>query len=142
MVPGRRRKVLVIGWDAADWKIATPLLDQGQMPHLERLVNEGVMGNIATLHPMLSPLLWNSVATGKLADKHGILDFAEPDPQTGGVRPVRSTSRRVKAIWNILTQRNYRTHVLGWFAGHPAEPINGIAISDLYPLPTGSQPSE
>jgi predicted AlkP superfamily phosphohydrolase/phosphomutase len=77
-----RRKVLLIGWDAADWNIATPLLDKGRMPHLERLINEGVMGNIATLQPSLSPLLWTSVATGKLADQHGILDFAEPDPQT------------------------------------------------------------
>ena len=90
-------------------------------------------GNLATLHPILSPMLWNSIATGKRPDKHGILGFMEPDPQTGGVRPVTSTSRKVKAIWNILTQRGYKTHVLGWFAGHPAEPVNGISVSDLYP---------
>ncbi len=127
------RKVLLIGWDAADWKIINPLLDQGLMPTLEDFVNHGVMGNLATLHPILSPMLWNSIATGKRPDKHGIHGFMEPDPQTGGVRPVTSTSRKVRAIWNILTQRGYKTHVLGWFAGHPAEPINGIAVSDLYP---------
>ena len=48
-----------------------------------------------------------------------------------------STSRKVKAIWNILTQRGYKTHVLGWFAGHPAEPINGISVSDLFPYAVG-----
>jgi len=32
-----RRKVLVIGWDAADWKIITPLMDRGLMPHLAAL---------------------------------------------------------------------------------------------------------
>jgi predicted AlkP superfamily phosphohydrolase/phosphomutase/tetratricopeptide (TPR) repeat protein len=127
------KKVLLIGWDAADWKIINPLLDQGLMPTLDDFVNHGVMGNLATLHPVLSPMLWNSIATGKRADKHGILGFMEPDPQTGGVRPVTSTSRKVKAIWNILTQRGYKTHVLGWFAGHPAEPINGISVSDLFP---------
>jgi len=127
------KKVLLIGWDAADWKIINPLLDQGLMPTLEDLVNHGVIGNLATLHPVLSPMLWNSIATGVRPDKHGILGFTEPDPQTGGVRPVTSTSRKVKAIWNILTQRGYKTHVVGWFAGHPAEPINGISISNLYP---------
>jgi len=127
------KKVLLIGWDAADWKIINPLLDQGLMPTLNDFVNHGVMGNIATLHPILSPMLWNSIATGKRPDKHGIHGFIEPDPHTGGVRPVTSTSRKVKAIWNILTQRGYKTHVLGWFAGHPAEPINGISVSDLYP---------
>jgi predicted AlkP superfamily phosphohydrolase/phosphomutase/tetratricopeptide (TPR) repeat protein len=127
------KKVLLIGWDAADWKIINPLLDQGLMPTLDDFVNHGVMGNLATLRPILSPMLWNSIATGKRPDKHGILGFMEPDPQTGGVRPTTSTSRKVKAIWNILTQRGYKTHVLGWFAGHPAEPINGISVSDLFP---------
>src|SRR5277367_446309 len=127
------KKVLLIGWDAADWKIINPLLDQGLMPTLDDFVNHGVIGNLATLRPILSPMLWNSIATGKRPDKHGIWGFMEPDPQTGGVRPVTSTSRKVKAIWNILTQRGYKAHVLGWFAGHPAEPINGISVSDLYP---------
>ena len=129
-------KVLLIGWDAADWKVINPLLDQGLMPTLDDFVNHGVMGNIATLRPILSPMLWNSIATGKRAHKHGIHGFTEPDPQGAGVRPVASTSRKVKALWNILTQRGYRAHVLGWFAGHPAEPINGISISDLYPHAT------
>jgi predicted AlkP superfamily phosphohydrolase/phosphomutase/tetratricopeptide (TPR) repeat protein len=137
MAESLARKVLLIGWDAADWKLITPLLDQGLMPTLNDFVNHGVMGNIATLHPILSPMLWNSIATGKRPDKHGILGFMEPDPQSGGVRPVTSTSRKVKAIWNILTQRGYTAHVLGWFAGHPAEPIHGISISDLYPYAAG-----
>jgi predicted AlkP superfamily phosphohydrolase/phosphomutase/tetratricopeptide (TPR) repeat protein len=131
------KKVLLIGWDAADWKIANPLIDEGLMPTLDDFINHGVIGNLATLRPILSPMLWNSIATGKRPDKHGILGFMEPDPQTGGVRPVTSTSRKVKAIWNILTQRGYKTHVLGWFAGHPAEPINGVSVSDLFPYAVG-----
>ncbi len=131
------QKVLLIGWDAADWKLINPLVDQGLMPTLNDFIDHGVIGNLATLRPILSPMLWNSIATGKRADKHGIHGFMEPDPQNGGVRPVTSTSRKVKAIWNILTQRGYKTHVLGWFAGHPAEPINGISVSDLYPYASG-----
>jgi predicted AlkP superfamily phosphohydrolase/phosphomutase/Tfp pilus assembly protein PilF len=131
------KKVLLIGWDAADWKLINPLLDRGLMPTLDDFVNQGVIGNLATLRPILSPMLWNSIATGKRPDKHGILGFMEPDPQTGGIRPTTSTSRKVKALWNILTQRGYKTHVLGWFAGHPAEPINGISVSDLFPYAVG-----
>ena len=125
-------KVLLIGWDAADWKIITPLLDSGKMPTLEKFINEGVMGNIATLKPCLSPMLWTSIATGKRAYKHGIHGFTEPSPKTGGVRPVTCTSRKVKAIWNILTQSNMRSNVIGWWPSHPAEPINGVCVSNLY----------
>lgn len=62
------RKVLLLGWDAADWKVINPLIDQGKMPNLARLVEGGVMGNIATLQPLLSPMLWTSIATGGLPE--------------------------------------------------------------------------
>jgi predicted AlkP superfamily phosphohydrolase/phosphomutase len=135
-MPNRHAKVLLIGWDAADWKIINPLLDQGLMPTLNQFIEEGVMGNLATLQPMLSPMLWNSIATAMRPEKHGIHGFVEPDPQTGGVRPVTSTSRQVKAIWNILTQEGFHANVVGWFAGHPAEPISGAGISDHFPNPS------
>lgn len=128
----RRRKILLIGWDGADWRIIHPLLDRGEMPNLERLIKGGVMGNLATLQPMLSPMVWTSVATGKMPDRHGILGFLEVDDHSGEVRPSTSLSRRVKAIWNILSQQGYRTHAVNWFCSHPAEPINGICVSEMF----------
>jgi predicted AlkP superfamily phosphohydrolase/phosphomutase/tetratricopeptide (TPR) repeat protein len=125
-------RVLLIGWDAADWKIISPLMDAGKMPVLSRLVERGVMGNIATLRPVLSPILWNSIATGKRPDKHGILGFIEPSPSGDGVRSTSSTSRKTKALWNILTQTGRKTHVVGWYASHPAEPINGVCVSNQF----------
>lgn len=125
-------RVLLVGWDAADWKIISPLMDAGKMPALSRLVERGVMGNISTLRPALSPMLWTSIATGKRADKHGILGFLEACPDGSGVRPVSSTSRKTKALWNILTQAGRKTHVVGWYASHPAEPINGVCVSNQF----------
>ena len=52
------QKVLLIGWDAADWRVINPLLDQGLMPNLSALIERGTMGNLATLSPVLSPMLW------------------------------------------------------------------------------------
>ncbi len=127
-----KRKVLLIGWDAADWEVITPLLEEGLMPSLEGLINRGVMGNLATLQPILSPMLWNSVATGKYADKHGIHGFIEPDPKNGGARPYTSTSRKCKALWNILTQSGLRSNIVGWWASHPAEPILGNVVTNAF----------
>ena len=132
------RRVALIGWDAADWKIIHPLLDAGLMPNLRRMVERGAMGNIATLDPPMSPLLWTSIATGKTADLHGIHGFAEPDPVTGGIRPVTSTSRKVKALWNILNQSGLRSLVVNWFASHPAEPIDGVIVSNAFAVTAGA----
>jgi predicted AlkP superfamily phosphohydrolase/phosphomutase/Flp pilus assembly protein TadD len=127
-----KRKVLLIGWDGADWEHIDPLLEAGLMPTLDKFINEGVMGNLATLQPILSPMLWNSVATGKFADKHGIHGFVEPNPNGEGVRPFSSTSRKVKALWNIFTQEGMRSNVVGWWASHPAEPINGTIVTNSF----------
>jgi len=124
-------KVLLIGWDAADWKVINPLMDAGLMPALQSLVDKGVKGKMATLDPPLSPTLWTSIATGKRPYKHGIHGFTEPDGE-GGIRPIYNTSRKCKAIWNILTQHEKKTHVVGWWPSHPAEPINGTMVSNFY----------
>lgn len=126
------KKVLLLGWDAADWKIIHPLLDAGLMPSLESLINKGVMGDLATLDPVLSPILWTSIATGKTGDKHGILNFVEPVPDKMEVRPVTSTSRKCKAFWNILSQNNLKSNVVGWWPSNPVEPINGAMVSNFF----------
>jgi predicted AlkP superfamily phosphohydrolase/phosphomutase/tetratricopeptide (TPR) repeat protein len=142
-------KVLLIGWDAADWKLIRPLLAAGAMPHLKRLVDGGASGNLASLQPMLSPMLWTSAATGKHPHKHGIHGFTEPRPDGEGVRAASSTSRTTKAVWNILTQNGLRTHCVNWYASHPAEPVNGVCVSNRFlvvppgpgkpwPLPEGA----
>ncbi len=127
-----RRKILLIGWDAADWQHINPLLDAGLLPTLDGLINRGVIGNLATLQPVLSPMLWNSIATGKLADKHGIHGFIEPDPVNGGARPYTSTSRKCKALWNILSQSGLTSNIVGWWASHPAEPIKGTVVTNAF----------
>ncbi|HEY4089209.1 MAG TPA: alkaline phosphatase family protein, partial [Bryobacteraceae bacterium] len=126
------RKVLLIGWDAADWKVIHPLMDAGKMPNVQRLVESGAMGHIATLQPPLSPMLWTSIATGKRPYKHGIHGFSEPTPDGRGVQPVTNLSRKAKAVWNILNQNGKRSVVIGWWPSHPAEPIRGVMVSDHY----------
>jgi predicted AlkP superfamily phosphohydrolase/phosphomutase/tetratricopeptide (TPR) repeat protein len=126
------RKVLLIGWDAADWNVARPLIAQGKMPALKRLMDEGVSANLATIRPILSPMLWTSIATGKRAWKHGIHGFSEPCPATGGIRPITNLSRKTKAVWNIFNQQEWKSTVIGWWPSHPAEPINGVMISNHF----------
>jgi len=125
-------KVLLVGWDAADWKVIRPLMHAGKMPNVQRLVEGGASGQIATLYPPLSPMLWTSIATGKRPFKHGIHGFSEPTPGGQGVQPVTNLSRTTKALWNIFSQSGLRSIVVGWWPSHPAEPINGVMVSDHY----------
>ena len=134
-VRGHPSRVLLIGWDAADWQVIHPLLDAGLMPNLQRLVEGGVMGNVASLAPMLSPILWTSIATGKRTYAHGVRGFIEPLPDRSGVRPVGTRTRRCKALWNIISQSGRRSVVVGWQASHPAERVRGAMVSNFFTVP-------
>jgi hypothetical protein len=134
------QRLLLVGWDAADWKVIDPLMSKGEMPNLARLVSEGVRGNLATLYPPLSPMLWTSIATGKRPAKHGIHGFIEPTQDGLGVRPITNLGRKTKAFWNILNQTGKRSIVVGWWPSHPAEPIRGSMVSNHFQPPTGADP--
>src|ERR1700722_7785051 len=134
------QRLLLVGWDAADWKVIDPLMSQGEMPNLSKLVSEGVRGNLATMYPPLSPMLWTSIATGKRPAKHGIHGFIEPTPDGLGVRPITNLGRKTKAFWNILNQAGKRSIVVGWWPPHPAEPIRGSMVSNHFQPPTSSDP--
>jgi predicted AlkP superfamily phosphohydrolase/phosphomutase/tetratricopeptide (TPR) repeat protein len=136
--PASRRKVLLVGWDGADWKVIQPLLDRGEMPALEYVINGGVMGDLSSLRPMLSPMLWTSIGSGKRPYQHGVHGFLEVDRSMNQVVPVGSTTRQCKAVWNMLNDAGLKTNVVSWFASHPAEPVNGAYVSERYshPVPT------
>ena len=132
MINRPANKLLIIGWDAADWIIIDRLFAQGKLPNLRRLVDGGVRADLSTLDPKLSPLLWSSIATGKTADKHGILNFVEPNPAGDGLRISASTTRRTKALWNIITQSHMKVNAVSWYASHPAEAIAGVCVTNLF----------
>ena len=123
-------KVLLIGLDGADWNILDPLFESGKLPHLARLSRTGVRGRLHTITPILSPVIWTSVATGVLPGRHGIIDFLATTGRDGERVPVTSTLRRVKAIWNILSENGLKVGVAGWWASFPAEKVNGFIVSD------------
>ena len=131
----KKTKVLLVGWDAADWRIINPLLQQGKLPGLARLMANAAWGNLVTIDPVISPMLWTSIATGKRPYKHGIHGFTEIAEDGENVRPVRVTQRKCKAVWNILNEHGYKTNVVGWWPSHPAEKVDGCTVSNFFAIP-------
>ncbi|HYV84523.1 MAG TPA: alkaline phosphatase family protein [Patescibacteria group bacterium] len=123
-------KVAIIGLDGADWEVIEPLIARGRLPTLARLRARAAWGPMKSMDPMLSPILWTTVATGKPPDQHGIIDFLVRDARTGKPEPVSSRARRVKALWNITTDAGRSADVIAWWATWPAEEIQGHLVSD------------
>ncbi len=124
------RRVLVVGWDGADWSLVEPLVEAGLMPNLAGLMAAGTWGELESLRPLLSPLIWTTMATGVGPEEHGILDFVEVDPESGAKVPITGRGRRVPALWNLATAAGLKVAVSGWWASWPAEAVDGVLVSD------------
>ena len=140
--PDRKPKVLLIGWDSADWKIIKPLLDEGGMDGVRSLMDGGSHGNLATLEPQLSPMLWTSIATGKMAYDHGVEGFTEVDPVSGGIVPVSAATRKCKTLWEILGEHGLRSHVVSWFATQGERDLDGKMVSNMFGHLKGAKPED
>ena len=138
---------LLVGWDAADWQVMSPLLTSGKMPNLTGLMDGGVQAQLATLDPPISPMLWSTIATSQWPSKHGIHGFTELE--NGRVRAVRGTSLKVPTYWDILEENGHSCTTVGWWPSHPAPASSGggVRVSNLAPaedgnwLSAGIQPS-
>lgn len=128
--PEVKNKVLLIGIDGAEWDILNPMIEKGQLPNIAKLKAGGSYGALESLELMLSPIIWTSIATGKNPEKHGVTWFMVDSQKAGQRIPVTSTTRRCKAIWNILSENDRSVGVVGWWATYPAEEVNGFIVSD------------
>jgi len=128
-------RLLLVGWEAAEWSIIEPLLDAGRLPNFGQLIEHGVMGRLPNPGRLEPPLAWTSVVTGHRPEDHGILGSEEPAENGIDVRPFRVTSRRCKAVWNWLNDIGLRTNVVAWPATWPAENLNGVMLSSGWDAP-------
>ena len=125
--------LLVIGVDGLEWNVILTMLRAGSLPNLARLMRQGIYGRLNTLRNPSSPLVWTSVATGKIPAKHGIVAFTRQDDE-GNRQLYNNGDRKTKALWNILSDYGKRVAVIGWWMTYPAEEINGIMVSQTNTL--------
>lgn len=128
--PGSGPAVIWLGLDGLDWELLDRLASSGAMPNWKRLTEEGWSAQLASSYPLLSPILWTTAATGMPPDVHRVLDFQEVDPATGRKVPISGASRAVPAVWNLASAAGKRVGVVGWWATHPAEEVNGFFVTD------------
>jgi predicted AlkP superfamily phosphohydrolase/phosphomutase len=128
--PGGRTPVIWLGLDGLDWELLDRLSREGKMPHWQRLTSEGYTARLRSYLPVLSPIIWTTLATGVGPDVHRVLDFQEVDPASGQKVPISGRSRAVPAIWNVASASGVSVGVVGWWGTHPAEEVHGFFVSD------------
>lgn len=153
-IRGETKRLVILGFDGMDPLLARRFMDEGRMPHLKALAEEGGFSPLRTSYPSMSPVAWSSFATGTDASRHNIFDFITRDPCTylpilsstdirgaekfwklGKWRIPRGGSMRLlrkgKPWWQLLGERKIFSNVIRVPITFPADPFHGVCLAGM-----------
>ncbi len=148
------RRVILIGLDGLGPADLRDTPEGGRIPSLVRLARRGAFGPLATLRPTEGPPIWTTMLTGRLPRDHGIKSFFTyrlrlsssewallpkgafvGQLERAGLvyrRPVTSSSRRRRALWNVLDAFGIPAGLVRIWGTHPPETIRGFVLSPYF----------
>ncbi len=151
------RRILVVGIDGLG--VTELTRDPPVSPVLARLARRGALGSLATLRPTEAPPLWTTLMTGRLPRDHGVLSATTyelagsrsewnllPKGTAIGLvervglarrRPVASTARKRRAVWNVLDAFGVPAGLVRVWGTQPPEAIHGFVVSPYFHLLSG-----
>lgn len=126
-----RSKVLLIGIDGATWEILKPMMDEGRIPNIKRLYNEGTSGILTSTIPPLTPVAFASFHTGVNPGKHGITDFQLHYKEMGMSGIIDSTFLKYKTFSEIANDQGKTIISINIPLTYPTPKLNGVVIGDF-----------
>jgi hypothetical protein len=94
-------RVLLVGTDGGEWSVMDPLIAEGRLPNYASLAARGRSARLQTIVPTFSPIIWTSVATGKVPEKHRISSHVYTSLPFG-LPAVAHDPKRIKYLTKIM----------------------------------------
>jgi predicted AlkP superfamily phosphohydrolase/phosphomutase len=123
-------RTLLIGLDGGTFAILNPLVQEGVMPFLKSVIDDGVRADLLSTANPLTPPAWVSVMTGRSPGYHGVMDFIRATEHQQGcyLTLITSLDVRCETIWSMASRNGLRVACLNFIATSPPLPINGYLI--------------
>jgi predicted AlkP superfamily phosphohydrolase/phosphomutase len=122
-------RVILIAWDGADWRILDPLLERGDLPNLQSLIDRGQRDVLKSTIPTHSWAAWPSFLTGVNPADHGVYDILETVPGTHKQYPVTYKSIKERTFLADLSAAGKKQLLLDVPLTFPAPEIDGNLIA-------------
>ncbi|HEY0139650.1 MAG TPA: alkaline phosphatase family protein [Thermoanaerobaculia bacterium] len=105
-----QQKVIVLGFDGVDAGYTERWMNEGKLPNLARLRQQGTFRPLLPTTPAQTPVSWSTFSTGIDPGRTGIFDFLRRDPKT--YMPVFAAFDETKEPL-LLGERNPIAFALG-----------------------------
>ena len=117
--------VLVIGVNGMEMDIIRPLVLQGKMPSLARVIAKGAYGKLRTVSAPNCPRVYSTLFTSTRPEEHGVTGFI-----VGGITS-NTNMLKEEPIWSILSKNGVTVGMANVPATFPVMPVNGYMISGM-----------
>ncbi|MGS2719807.1 alkaline phosphatase family protein [Paraglaciecola aestuariivivens] len=106
--------LVVLAIDGLDWQILQQGIDKGIMPFCQKLIENGASGRLNTPPPHSNAAVWSTIATGLLADQHGICHGLTIREEGLTAQSVSARSLKAPTFWQTAMQAGKKVKVAGW----------------------------
>jgi predicted AlkP superfamily phosphohydrolase/phosphomutase len=151
----RFKRIVILGLDGLDYGLTEQMLEEGKLPHLAALRDQGCFKALGSTLPPISPVAWSSFQTGVNPGKHNIFDFLTPDLRTYQaklssveIRPPRRSLRigkyviplgkadvrllrKSKPFWSTLSEYGIFNCIIRVPITFPPEKLYGVTLSAM-----------
>ncbi len=118
-------RVFVLGVNGMEWDIIRPLLLQGKMPNLARVIKNGTYGKLRTLAAPNCPKVYTAIETSTPPEENGITGFL-----VGGITANTHMLKR-EPLWSVLSKNKISVGMANVPATFPVLPVNGYMVSGM-----------
>ncbi len=131
-------KILVIGLDSATFDVIQPLINQSKLPNLQKLMANGIWGELQSTYPPITPAAWTTFMTGKNPGKHGIFHFVKRKPNSYDVRFCTAKDIHEQTLLDLFAQHGWKVGSVNMPMTYPPLETNGYVVAGVPVPPTGA----
>lgn len=128
-------QVVVIGLDGATFTLLQPWMEQGHLPFLKSLVEQGVSGPLQSSTPPATVPAWQCFMTGKNPGKHGVPWFLKRRPDSYDEIPIGPGHCEARTLWDLLSEGGKRLAVFNVPYSAASSSFNGVLIGGFDTAP-------
>lgn len=122
---------LIVGWDGATFDIIDPMMKQGRLPNLRKLMDQGASAVLESTLPPFSSAAWTSMFTGVNPGRHGVYYFLGRVPGSYARRLVNSGSIRAETYWTKLSAVGLTLCVANVPMTYPPPKLSGCLVGGM-----------
>jgi hypothetical protein len=118
-------RVVVLGMDGLEYQALHRYADR--LPTFSRFFAEGAHAEMEVTSPIMSPIVWTTMASGYPAEVHGVGGWTN-----GRGRSFTGADVRVERVWDVVSASGGEALVAGWLMTWPAPILRGQVLTDRF----------